>query len=209
MRAALTSLCFRRTLSLPASQLAAVGSGKVQTLMAVDTDKVLGYFAGFHELWSLPLQICIALWLLYTQVQFAFLAGLGLVIFIIPINKALANGIQHASMMMMDAKDRRIAVISELLRGIKAVKAAGWEAVFTAKINATREEELKHLATRKYLDAFCVYLWAATSLLFSLGTFGLFVLLGKELTAQVAFTSLALFSVLLGPINSFPWVING
>ena len=177
--------------------------------MAVDSDKVLGYFAGFHELWSLPLQICIALWLLYYQVQYAFVAGLGLVILIIPINKFLANGIQKVSIKMMDAKDRRIAVISELLRGIKAIKAAGWETIFASKINATREEELKSLATRKYLDAMCVYLWAATSLLFSLGTFGLFVLLGKDLTAQVAFTSLALFSVLLGPINSFPWVING
>ncbi len=27
--------------------------------------------------------------------------------------------------------------------------------------------------------------------------------------AQVVFTSLALFSVLIAPLNSFPWVING
>lgn len=49
----------------------------------------------------------------------------------------------------------------------------------------------------------------ATSLLFSLFTFGLFVLLGHQLTAEVVFTSLALFNVLIAPLNSFPWVLNG
>ncbi len=68
---------------------------------------------------------------------------------------------------------------------------------------------MQALAVRKYLDALCVYFWAATSLLFSLFTFGLFVLLGHKLTAEVVFTSLALFNVLISPLNSFPWVLNG
>ncbi len=189
--------------------MSTVGTGRIQTLMSVDADKVLGLFIGFHELWSLPFQICIALYLLYLQVHFAFLAGLLLVLLIIPLNKALANGIQRASVTMMAAKDQRIAIISELLKGIRVIKASGWEAAFTNRVNVARKKELHSLAIRKYLDAVCVYLWAATSLLFSLGTFGLFVVLGQQLTAQMVFTSLALFSVLLGPINSFPWVIIG
>ena len=31
----------------------------------------------------------------------------------------------------------------------------------------------------------------------------------ERLHAQVVFTSLALFSVLIAPLNSFPWVVNG
>lgn len=76
-------------------------------------------------------------------------------------------------------------------------------------MNEARQGEVKALATRKYLDALCVYFWVATSLLFSLFTFGLFVLLGHQLTAEVVFTSLALFNVLIAPLNSFPWVLNG
>ena len=79
----------------------------------------------------------------------------------------------------------------------------------SAQVNEARQEEVKALATRKYLDALCVYFWVATSLLFSLFTFGLFVLLGHKLTAEVVFTSLALFNVLIAPLNSFPWVLNG
>jgi ATP-binding cassette subfamily C (CFTR/MRP) protein 10 len=43
----------------------------------------------------------------------------------------------------------------------------------------------------------------------SLSTFGLFALLGRQLSPAIVFTSLALFNVLLAPLNSFPWVING
>ena len=77
------------------------------------------------------------------------------------------------------------------------------------QVNEARKGEVQSLAVRKYLDALCVYFWAATSLLFSLFTFGLFVLLGHRLTAEVVFTSLALFNVLISPLNSFPWVLNG
>lgn len=42
----------------------------------------------------------------YSQVQFAFLAGLALVLLLIPVNRVLANRIQAASLKMMGAKDR-------------------------------------------------------------------------------------------------------
>lgn len=209
LRAAITSVVFRQTLSLPATVIGGGNAGRVQTLMSVDAERVVGLCLAFHEVWSLPMQIGIALWLLFIQVQYAFIAGLGLVILIIPLNRLLAWGIQRASVCMMNAKDQRIAIISEILRGMRTIKASAWEAAFSARVNVAREEELAALGVRKYLDALCVYLWAATSLLFSVGTFGLFALTGKELTPQVVFTSLALFSVLLGPINSFPWVVNG
>ena len=77
-----------------------------------------------------------------------------------------------------------------------------------AQVEEARQGELAALAVRKYLDALCVYFWAATSLLTSILTFSLFVLLGHALTAEIVFTSLALFGVLIAPLNSFPWVIN-
>lgn len=116
--------------------------------MSVDADRLVNLCLSFHELWSLPAQIGVALWLLYTQasrggqpprlahpgsllsgsrlsiltllrcsrrswpvlsavqVQYAFLAGLALVVLLIPVNRALATRIQAASLKMMAAKDR-------------------------------------------------------------------------------------------------------
>lgn len=53
--------------------------------------------------------------LLTLQVQFAFLAGLALVILLIPVNRWLANRIQAASVKMMGAKDRRAHCVVWLL----------------------------------------------------------------------------------------------
>lgn len=68
LRAALTCMVFKKTLLVSASDMAAFSSGAVQTLMSVDADRVVNVCASFHELWSLPAQICIALYLLWTQV---------------------------------------------------------------------------------------------------------------------------------------------
>lgn len=55
-----------------------------------------------------------------------------------------------------------------------------------------REEELANLKGRKYLDAMCVYLWAATPVIISLSTFGTYVLLGNRLTAAKVCVLIAL-----------------
>ena len=74
LRAALTCVVFRKALLVGASDMAAFSSGAVQTLMSVDADRVVNLCLSLHELWSLPAQIGIALYLLWTQVR---PAGLG------------------------------------------------------------------------------------------------------------------------------------
>ncbi len=70
LRSALTCLVYDKTLLVSSVDMAAHSSGAVQTLMSVDADRVVNLFSSLHELWSLPLQIAVALCLLYTQVTF-------------------------------------------------------------------------------------------------------------------------------------------
>jgi ATP-binding cassette subfamily C (CFTR/MRP) protein 10 len=63
----MTCNVFMETMLLNSAVLSAMGSGKVQTLMSVDVERAINLFLSFHDLWSLPLQIVVALWLLYTQ----------------------------------------------------------------------------------------------------------------------------------------------
>ena len=72
-----------------------------------------------------------------------------------------------------------------------------------------RSLEVKFLSKRKYLDAVCVYFWATTPVLMCLLTFGVSVLMGNPLTAATTYTSVALLNMLIGPLNAFPWVLNG
>jgi ATP-binding cassette subfamily C (CFTR/MRP) protein 10 len=142
-------------------------------------------------------------------VGLAFLSGVAFVAILIPVNKIIANKIGQLSTKLMKEKDGRVKMITEVLRGIKAIKLYVWEQHFLRIITKLRDKELKYLKGRKYLDALCVYFWATTPVLISILTFSTYVLMGNKLTAATVFTGIALLNMLISPLNAFPWVLNG
>ena len=77
----------------------------------------------------------------------------------------------------------RPQLVTELLFGVRVIKFYTWEPHFAHKISDCRQRELSHLKTIKYLDAVCVYTWAALPVVVSILTFLTYVLLGHQLTA--------------------------
>jgi len=206
------------SLSDPSSSSAppSFSDGDVATLASVDVDRAASGPGAAHELWSQPLQVAAALALLYGQVRLAFLAGVAVVLALIPLNRLLATRIGAATREMMVFKGARLAVVAELARGdgggAAAIKASGWEAAFGARVRAARAREVRALAARKLLDALCVYFWACSSLLVTLSTLGAAAVSGgggASLGSAAVFTSLALFGVLVAPLNALPWVLTG
>ncbi|KAL3633123.1 ABC transporter C member 13 [Castilleja foliolosa] len=199
LRSSIMTIIYRKCLCVSLAERSKFSEGEIQTFMSVDADRIVNLCNSVHDMWSLPLQIGVALFLLYQQVKFAFVAGLSITILLIPVNKWIANLIANATKCMMERKDERIRKTAELLTNIRTLKMYGWELLFGSWL----------MKTRKYLDAWCVFFWATTPTLFSLCTFGLYSLMGHHLDAATVFTCLALFNNLISPLNSFPWVING
>jgi len=209
VRAAMTTAVYQKTVSVSQSSISKFSTGQVINFMSTDTDRIVNFSPSLHAAWSLPFQFGVTLILLYQQVGISFLTGLVFTILIMPVNKTIASKIGALSTKMMEAKDSRVNIMSELLSGIRVIKYFNWQHYFSDRVHAVRKEELKHLGGRKYLDALCVYLWATTPVLISVLTFVTYVLLGNTLTAAKVFTSVALFAMLTGPLNAFPWVLNG
>ncbi|KAE7997228.1 hypothetical protein FH972_001878 [Carpinus fangiana] len=209
LRSGIMTVIYQKCLCISLAERSKFSEGEIQTFMSIDADRTVNLCNSFHDMWSLPLQIGVALCLLYMQVRFAFVSGIAITILLIPVNKWISKLIARATEKMMKQKDERIRRTSELLRHIRTLKMYGWELLFSSWLMETRSSEVTHLTTRKYLDAWCVFFWATTPTLFSLFTFGLFTLMGHQLDAATVFTCLALFNNLISPLNSFPWVING
>lgn len=74
-------------------------------------------------------------------------------------------------------------LMTEILFGIRVIKFYNWEPYFAQKVGECRQQELAHLKAIKYLDAMCVYTWAALPVVISILTFVTYVLLGHQLTA--------------------------
>ncbi|CAN9510715.1 unnamed protein product [Ophioblennius macclurei] len=208
-RATLVSAIYSKALQVSSCDLAGCTLGEVVNLMSTDTDRVVNFFNSFHELWSLPFRFSITLYLLYLQVGVACLGGLVVALLLVPFNKFLASRIVSNNKQMLRCKDNRVKLMTEILFGIRVIKFYSWETHFAHKVSECRREELSHLKAVKYLDAMCVYTWAALPVVISILTFVTYVLLGHQLTAAKVFTTLALVSMLIIPLNAFPWVING
>uniref|UniRef100_A0A3Q2NT33 ATP-binding cassette sub-family C member 10 n=1 Tax=Fundulus heteroclitus TaxID=8078 RepID=A0A3Q2NT33_FUNHE len=208
-RAALVSAIYGKALQVSSCSLAGFTLGEVVNLMSTDTDRVVNFFNSFHELWSLPFCFSVTLYLLYLQVGVAFLGGLCVALVLVPFNKFLASRILSNNKHMLKYKDDRVKLMTEILFGIRVIKFYNWEAHFTQKVAKYRDQELSHLKNLKYLDAMCVYTWAALPVVICVLTFVTYVLLGHQLTAAKVFTTVALVGLLIVPLNAFPWVLNG
>ncbi|KAL3115762.1 hypothetical protein niasHT_007767 [Heterodera trifolii] len=209
-KSALLLAVYQKLLRIPAFQLTEkFSSGNLINLMSSDVDRVGGLMVAFHAFWSMPINFAIALYLLYREVGMAFLAGVLVSLLLIPLNKYIASKVGQFSNKMMQMKDARVKLLTELSRSMRTVKLNNWTAFFEAKIGHLRSRELANLKGMKYLDAVCVYLWAsAPTVIMVLMLVTYSVVLGELLTAAKVFTTLSLISILIMPLNAFPWVLS-
>lgn len=110
VRTAVISAIYQKALRVSGSSLAGFTTGEIVNFMSTDTDRLVNFCLSFHELWSLPVQFAITLYLLYQQVGIAFLGGLALALLLVPINKIIANRIMENNKEMLKHKDVRVKV---------------------------------------------------------------------------------------------------
>lgn len=110
---------------------------------------------------------------------------------------------------MMQYKDDRVKWYTSFLDHIRVIRAICWEDIYIGNINLARSKEVKYLKFRKYLDAFCVFLWGSTPFIVVFSTLYTVYSMGEEITAAKAFTAITLLNILIYPMNAFPWILNG
>ncbi|KAF6777127.1 hypothetical protein AHF37_03356 [Paragonimus kellicotti] len=209
IRVAICGMIYRCILSVQIASLNELGTGSLLNYLTSDADRIVNLAPSVHETWAMPLQLILAITLLFQQLGVSSLVGVGFLLVLLPLNRLFASQIGKYSKRLMHFKDARIKLMSELLPNMVAVKLACWERLLCSKVSEARSQELRALFGQKMLDAACVLCWAACPALLASSTFATYVLLGNQLDASIVFTSLALFGMLIGPMNALPWVING
>ena len=198
-------------------------SNNVITLFTIDVNKIKDFPENFHGVWSLPFQLLLSLYLLYQQLGLVALVGIVFTLGIIVISRYLAKYIHEAKQKMLKANDQRVKLLSNVFNNITGMKMSGYENLIHERTLSFRQQEFKNLKSIKYLDAGCVFFWASTPVMISVTSFLLFKSIGfinykfehlnenneSNLTLGKIFTSLGLINMLIGPMNSIPWVIAG
>uniref|UniRef100_A0A8C4Q402 ABC-type glutathione-S-conjugate transporter n=1 Tax=Eptatretus burgeri TaxID=7764 RepID=A0A8C4Q402_EPTBU len=184
--------------------------GEVVNLMSTDAQRFMDVATNIQLLWSSPLQIILALIFLWIELGPAVLAGLGVMVLLIPINALLANKSRGFQVKNMKIKDERIKMMNEILNGIKILKLYAWEPSFGEQVTSVRNGELDVMRSYNYLNSVSIFLFTCAPFLVSLASFGVYLAMdpNNSLDAQKAFTSISLFNILRFPMAMLPILIS-
>lgn len=165
IRTALVSMIYRKALRISNVARKESTVGEIVNLMAVDAQKFVDLTAYLNMIWSAPLQIILALYFLWQVLGPSVLAGLAVMIILIPINGFIANKVKILQIKQMKNKDERVKLMNEVLSGIKVLKLYAWEPSFEAQILKIRNKEMKVLKEAAYLNAGTSFIWSCAPFL--------------------------------------------
>lgn len=125
LRSAVISAVYQKALRTSQASRVKEGSssGEVVNLMAIDAQRFMDVVTYIHMIWSAPLQIALSLYFLFEILKgYSVLAGVGVMVIMIPINIIIAKNERACSRKLMSKKDSRIKEMNEVLNGMKVLK---------------------------------------------------------------------------------------
>lgn len=206
VRAALMVLIYEKSLSI---KYGCMNNGTVVNSINVDAERIGDFFWYIHGLWLLPVQVILALIILYWNLGIApSLAALLSTILVMIFNTPLASRQEKFHTKIMEAKDSRIKATSETLKSMRVLKLHSWESTFRDKLIDLRKTEGSWLKKYLYACSAVAFLFWASPTLVSVATFGVCIILRTPLTSGTVLSALATFRILQEPIYNLPELIS-
>ncbi|XP_037789915.1 canalicular multispecific organic anion transporter 2-like [Penaeus monodon] len=209
LRASFMGAVYRKALVLSATARRQFTLGEIVNLMAVDSQRLSDIILYFNLAWGAPIVITMALYYLWQILGPSVLAGLAVLVLLIPVNSVIANQVQKLQVAQMKFKDKRIKMVSEIINGIKVLKLYAWEASFVRQVQEIRRDEIRVMRKSAYFQAFISFIFLTSPYMVALASFATYLLTSSEnkLDAQTAFVSLSLFNIMRMPITQLPGLI--
>uniref|UniRef100_A0A7E4VBL5 Multidrug resistance-associated protein 1 n=1 Tax=Panagrellus redivivus TaxID=6233 RepID=A0A7E4VBL5_PANRE len=206
----LTAAVYKKTLRLSNEARREKTVGEIVNLMAIDVDRFQQITPQTQQYWSTPMQITIALFLLWQQIGVSVVSGMAVMLLLLPINFLITMQIRKYQVRQMYIKDERTKMVNEVLNGIKVIKLYAWEPPMEEVITKLRDKELNLIKKGAFLRTFSDMLNCASPFLVALFTFTTFILIDPKnvLTPETAFVSLTLFNQLRTPMSTVAELIS-
>ncbi|BBN08483.1 ATP-binding cassette, subfamily C (CFTR/MRP), member 2 [Marchantia polymorpha subsp. ruderalis] len=203
-KSAMTAFVYHKGLVLSNQARQGHTSGEIINYVTVDVERIGDFAWFFQDIWILPLQILLALLVLYKVVGIAAIAALAASILTVALNMPLTTWQDHFQDKLMEAKDRRMKSLTESLRSMRILKLQGWENRYLSKLERLRDVEYGWLKGTVYVNAGITFLFWTAPIIVSVATFGTCALTGMALTSGKILTALAVFITMSDPLVQIP-----
>ncbi|SPB43073.1 unnamed protein product [Aspergillus niger] len=203
MRGCLVPLIYEKTLSMDpkkAEEYAPV------TLMSADIEKIAFGMRYMHEAWGNIIEIALALWLLYRELNYGGLSPILIAVVCGATAATMAPAVGRRQATWVEGIQKRIDVTTYMINSMKSLKLEGLTPWFMDFVQNLRVKEIEYANRFRSFLIYAVSLSFGTSVISPVVGFGVFIALsrsdnGPELTTSRAFTTLSLFSVLQNPMS--------
>lgn len=176
---------------------------------AVDAKRVADFACYSYLIPHAILRLTIACGFLLSLLGWRSLStGLLVAAVIIPVNSYLATRYAKSQDDLMKLRDLKLAVVSEVLQGIRQIKFSAIEGQWEKKIAERRHAELQSLWTSFLYSTGLISTWILGPLMLSAASLTVYALLYGELTASVAFTAMSIFGSLELSMASLPGLMS-
>ncbi|XP_019731916.1 multidrug resistance-associated protein 9 [Hippocampus comes] len=194
LKGAVSMLAYQKVISQRVHS--GISMGEIINVLTTDGQKlfesvVLGSYAVVS-----PVLLCLCIVYACFILGITALMGVGIYLVFVPMQILMAkiiSKLRHKSILMTDS---RVRTMNEILSSIKLIKMYAWEESFEKKIAELRKREKKYLRQTSYVQNANTNITSIIPTLATVLTFLLHTLLGWELNATEAFTTIAIFNAM-------------
>ncbi|KAI3689823.1 hypothetical protein L2E82_47793 [Cichorium intybus] len=201
VKSMLCAAIFKKQLRLSNDARLMYSAGQIMNYATVDATRIGEVPFWFHNIWTIALQICLGIFIIYYSIGVATIAALLAIVLIVVGNIPLGK-LQHKYITkLMAAQDRRLKAITEAISNMKVLKLYAWERHFREVAGKLRTEEIKWLTKVMSQRGFFILMFWSSPAIVAVVTFWTCYLLGIRLDASNVFTFLATIRIIQEPIQ--------
>ncbi|KAI0686602.1 P-loop containing nucleoside triphosphate hydrolase protein [Earliella scabrosa] len=161
-----------------------------------------------------PIQVVLSVYFLYQILGWSTFVGIGVLLALMPIPERLNKRMKSHNGQKAAESDKRIKLVTQMLKNIRTIKLLGWEAEQAERVDAARESELYQARQIAYKQIQMELVKTFVPLVVMLVTYATYTLgMHRELSASIVFSSISLFDILRSQLGLFifrrPIILNG
>ena len=178
-------------------------------LVAVDGQRIATFATFCFNLFLAPLKLVVAFVVLQNLLGWqSLLLGIGNLVILTPLIALCGRKYAAAGKHLMGSRDSKMAILSEVLQGIRQIKFAALESKWERKIHELRKDELAAQRWVFVWNAATMSLYLLGPILLAIGSLGIYAIRHNGLTSSVAFTAISVLSTIQTSLGMIPELLS-